>query len=289
MSWLLYLLVLPFLVLRNILAMDYPRSDRWKRPLILLPDAKKEEAFTRVTTVAKTLSGQEALSEWKARMVAEGACLRPDILSKYKATLPSNPDDKKRKAIQNGLCDSLKEAAAASTGANEGEAFHQVSARWDSGEKFRPLPPHDTWIKSYAACLDRHDIEIAPEYIERTVVLPELGIAGSFDRLVGSRKKRNGLWVFDVKTGKDLSYSWAEIAIQLALYAHAEWLYDWDTRECSPMPEVDRQTGLVLWLPVATGEASLHVVDIAAGWEAAQLAMAVRSWRNRKDLAREAR
>ena len=278
----LQLLLLPFLLLRHLLGMEYPLTDRWQRPLILLPGAKKPEPFTRVTTVAKTLSGQEALSEWKARMVAEGACLRPDVLAQYAASLPSTPENK---ALQNGLCESLKEAAAASSGANLGDALHSMTARIDRGEKFRPLPPHDVSIKAYQECLQRHGVQILPEYVEQTVVLPGLKVAGSFDRLI---QKAGRCFIFDLKTGKDLSYSWTEIAIQLSLYAHAEYLYDWDTQTCSPMPEVDQKIGLVLWLPAGKAEASLHVVDIVAGWEAAQTAMAVRAWRTRKDLAREA-
>lgn len=283
MLTLLQLLLLPFLALRWILGMDYPLTDRWQRPLILLPGAKKPEPFTRCTTVAKTLDGQEALSEWKARMVAEGACLRPDILAQYAANLPVNDDNKQ---TMNGYVEALKEAAASTAGANLGDALHAMTARVDRGEKFRPLPPHDISIKAYRECLERYGIEILPEYVERTVVLPELKVAGSFDRII---RKAGRLFIFDLKTAQRLDYSWPSIAIQLALYSQAKWLYDWDSQTCSDMPAVDQKIGLVLWLPAGRAEASLHVVDIEAGWEAAQLALQARAWRTRKDLAREAR
>lgn len=282
----IWLLLLPFLLLRRLFLVDYPLSDRWQRPLILLPGAKKPEPFTRVTTVAKTLSGQEALTEWKARMVVEGACLRPDILAQFAASLPTLDGDREQKELQNKLCDLLKEAAAGSKGANQGDALHNMTAKVDADPRFRPLPMFEKHIRLYRECVERHGLEIVPEYIERTVVLPDLKVAGSFDRLV---RKAGRLWVFDLKTGKDLSYSWTEIAIQLALYSRARWLYDWEKQECTDMPEVDQARGLVLWLPYGRDVAELHVVDLEAGWEAAQMALAVRAWRTRKDLAREAR
>lgn len=265
---------------------SYPLADRWSRPLILLPGEKKPIPMTRCTTVAKTLSGQEALSEWKARMVAEGACLRPDILAQFAATLPSDPEDKEQKALQTKLTEGMKEAAAGSKGANLGDALHSMTAKVDTDPHFRPLPNFEKPIALYRQCVERHGIEILPEYVERTVVLPDLKVAGSFDRLV---RKAGRLFVFDLKTGKDLSYAWAEIAIQLALYSRARWLYDWDSQSVTEMPEVDQKIGLVLWLPYGRDIAELHVVDLDAGWEAAQHALWARSWRSRKDLAREAR
>lgn len=273
--------------------MDYPLSDRWQRPLLLLPGEKKPTPHTRVTTIAKSLSGQEALTEWKARMVTEGACLRPDILAQFAATLPTLPADypdpiavKEQKLTQNKLTEAMKEAAAGSKGANQGDALHSMTAKVDADLRFRPLPMFEKHVRLYRECVERHQLEIVPEYIERTVVLPDLKVAGSFDRLV---RRAGKLWVFDLKTSRNLSYSWAEIAIQLALYSRARWLYDWDTQTVTDMPAVDQRHGLVLWLPYGQEKAELHVVDLDAGWEAAQMALAVRAWRTRKDLAREAR
>lgn len=262
---------------------SYPLTDRYQRPLIKLPGAKKEEPFTRVTTVAKTLDGQEALSEWKARMVAQGACLRKDILAQFEANLPINDDNK---ALMNGYVEALKESAASTAGANLGDALHIMTARVDRGEKFKPLPPHDVSIKAYQECLSRHGVQIIPGFVERTVVLPDLKIAGSFDRIVEKHERK---FIFDLKTAQRLDYSWPSIAIQLALYSRARWLYNWDDQSVTDMPEVDQKIGLVLWLPAGKAEASLHVVDLEAGWEATQHALWARSWRARKDLAREAR
>ncbi|HET7326002.1 MAG TPA: LAGLIDADG family homing endonuclease, partial [Nocardioidaceae bacterium] len=86
-------------------------------------------------------------------------------------------------------------------------------------------------------------------------------------------------------TGRDLSYSWGEIAIQLALYAHAATIYDPASGEHAPMPGVDQHWAVVIHLPVGEARCTLHKVDIAAGWEMAQTCGVVRAWRKRRDLA----
>ena len=53
------------------------------------------------------------------------------------------------------------------------------------------------------------------------------------------------------------------------------------------MDPVDQQHGIVMHLPVGKGECTLYEVDIAAGWEAVQLAVDVRAWRKRRDLAQQ--
>jgi hypothetical protein len=89
----------------------------------------------------------------------------------------------------------------------------------------------------------------------------------------------------DLKTGKDLSYSWAEIAIQLALYAHADTVFDPVEQEHRPMLQVDQEKALVIHLPAGEGRCALYIVDIAAGWKMAGVCGLVRAYRDRKDLA----
>lgn len=260
--------------------MDYPKRDRWGRPLIVPPGGGEEEPFTRVTTIAKKLNGMEGLSIWQQRMAVGGAALRPDILAQVAAIWP--PDDNNKSKLD-GYVAELREAAAASAGARAGDAFHSVMARVWRGETFKPIPPFDT-IALMIENLFRHaGVVPLPEYVERTVVLPELKVAGSFDLLV---KKGPHVLVTDLKTGQDLELAWPSIAIQLALYSRAETIYDWDTQTHEPMPPVNQKQGLVIWVPAFSKMASLHVVDLEAGWEAAQMCFWVDRWRKRKDLAR---
>jgi len=51
------------------------------------------------------------------------------------------------------------------------------------------------------------------------------------------------------------------------------------------MIEVNQEQALVVHLPAGEGRCTLYLVDIAAGWEMAQVCGAVREWRARRDLA----
>jgi hypothetical protein len=237
-------------------------------------------AHQRVTTLAGMLEARQALERWKVRQVGRGLALRQDLLAKIAAC----PEDDKTRI--DGICEMALEAAAGSAGANTGDALHQMSARIDAGEDFTPPPPWDVDIKAYRDLLKAAGIKIIPRYVEKTVVLSDWKVAGTFDRVVMVKDK---LYVLDLKTGRDLSYGWLSIAIQLACYAHAGHMWDWERNEARAMPVVSQERALVVHLPAGTGTAALHVVDIAAGWEAAQAALQVKEWRARKDLARPAR
>lgn len=251
-----------------------PTLNQWGQYVI---DGK---SYQRVTTLAGLMENRHNLERWGKRGVGRGLTLRPDIL----AAIAACPDDDKQRLDH--LCEQALEAASASAGANLGTALHEMTARVDRGEDFRPLPPWDTDIKAYRDLLERARIGICEAWIEQTCVIPELGVAGTFDRIV---EVKDRLYIADLKTGKTLDYGWCAIAIQLACYAHAERIWDWEHQAANVMPEVDQKRALVVHLPAGTGQATLHVVDIEAGWEAARQATWVREWRARKGLARPAR
>lgn len=265
---------------------DYPKKNQWGQPLIPDPTTGEEKAWVRVTTVAGTMDDKNGLLNWTGVMVAGGGILRPDIAGKIAARWPLTDDNK---AEMYTLAEELKEAGGASVGRNLGDTLHEMVRRRNQGETFKPMPPWDADLRAFEGLLETAGLTVHPELVERTVVLPELGVAGSFDLLVGVVKAGGELCVADLKTGKLGSYSWGSIAVQLALYSRAEHIYDWDTGKFTPMPPVNQRRGLIIHLPAGTATATLHVVDLVAGWEAAQLAMAVRQWRARRDLARPAR
>ena len=120
--------------------------------------------------------------------------------------------------------------------------------------------------------------------IERLVVVDPHMVAGTPDR-IGMYRGRGRPKIADLKTGASVEHSMGAIAVQLAIYAHANAIYD--NGERLPMPDVDLERAVVIHLPVGAGTCTLYEVDIAAGWEAFQLAMTVRDWRKRRDLHRE--
>jgi len=250
--------------------------DRWGRPMVVGPDGRKR-AYTRATTLAKATDDEGGLTKWSMRQVIAGAVARPDLFA-----LASTQLDEK--GVLDKTCEALKEAAASSRGANLGTALHALTERLDGGLPLGVvLPELQPDLDAYVATMEASGIETVPGMLERFVVLDDLEVAGSFDRLL--RLPDGRVVVGDLKTGADLSYSWRSIAVQLAVYAHGQ-LYEDGKR--SPLPAgLDQTVGVVMHLPAGKGACTLYELDLTAGWEAAQLSMRVRQWRSRRDLARE--
>jgi hypothetical protein len=247
------------------------KRDRFGRYLITPPDGGKRQAYTRATTIAETLDDRYNLEAWKVRMTALGIVSRPDLY----AAIASTPTDDK--GALNRLCDQAREAAAGSAGANLGTALHRFTERINRGEQLTVPPPWDADIAAYLETLTVHELDIDARFLERIVVLHEYKIAGTFDLLLNGH-------IADLKTGQTLDYSWPAIAMQLAIYAHADNLYNPDDDTQEPMPPVNQETAYVIHLPAGKAECSIHEVDLVAGWEAVQRALWVRDWRKRRNL-----
>jgi hypothetical protein len=252
------------------------KRDRWGRYLLPHPETGKEQAWTRVTTLARTLADTFGLEQWGKRMVAKGVAMRPDLIASASA---ASVDDK---GTLDKVAEAAMETAGASSGRNLGTALHSFTERLDRGEPLRSLaapPPLDKDLVAYAAALKAGGLTVEPGGIERIVVLPELGVAGTLDRIVKLRK--GGRAIKDLKTAKDVSYSWLEIAIQEACYARAPYIWDPLAGAYERMPaDVDKDRGLVLHLPVGQARAQVYGVNLIKGWAYAQMAAEVRAARS---------
>jgi hypothetical protein len=257
---------------------DQVRRDRWGRYLLPHPDTGQEQTWTRATTIANTLADRYGLEQWAKRNVALGIGARRDL---YAQAAAAKPDDK---TTLTRIVEQAEEAASSKAGANLGSALHRFTERIDAGEDITVPEPWAQDVAAYTATMQANGITVAPGWLERILLIPEIEAAGTCDRLC------NGLWplprIADLKTAKDVvRYGMTEIALQLAIYAHATHWYDPTTHELHAMPHVDQTVALVMHLPVGQGTCTIYQVDIQAGWQAVQLALDVRKWRQRKDLA----
>lgn len=246
--------------------------DRYGRPLIVPPDGGKPVAYTRATTIADTIDDRYNLELWKCRQTALGLADREDLL----LGVAAHRDDKKQ---LNKLVASAIEAAKSSAGATTGTALHALSELVDAGRELPVLP--DTALADLAAYREA-TAALSVQAVEQFVVLDDVRVAGTADRIVEHQGRR---YIADLKTGRSVSYAMGSIAQQLAIYAHGE-AYDVATGQRSPL-DVDQEWAIVVHLPAGTGECVLHWVNIAHGWEAVQLSMRVRAYRNhaRKGLS----
>jgi hypothetical protein len=251
-------------------------KDRWGRYKISDPATGKERGYTRVTTIAKVLDDSSSLADWKTRMAITGIVQRPDLLAQASTAL----EDRSK---LNKIANDAIESAGAYSRANLGTALHSLTQQLDLGMKPQILQGLQADIETYVASIAAWDFGMRKEWIEVLLINDEYEYAGTADRIVTTRDNR--ICIFDLKTGTDLSYSYGSISVQLAMYAHADWIYDWKTGERTPLPEgLDMKEGIICHLPAGEATCKFYTVDLEAGWEAAKMSFATRDWRKRKDL-----
>lgn len=266
--------------------MNELNRDRWGRPLITPVDGGDPIAYTRVSTLAKSLDDQSNLMTWTARVTAVGLALSPHLLDRVASLASKHPDpvsDARRDL--NGIVKDAKLAAGGSSAADVGTALHEMTEVIDSGEPLKVVgrwAPHlDAYVQA-TAHLDMLEMETF-------VVNDELQSAGTFDRLI--RLPDGRVVVADLKTGKsDAAYPLG-VATQIAIYANGS-RYDVETGERSPLhPDLDPTLGLLIHLPskATPPTCTLYDLDLVRGYEAAREAVKVRTIRSWKaaDLATE--
>lgn len=254
-----------------------PPRDRYGRYLIPDPETGKPVPYTRATTFAKAVSDTFGLHKWMLRMGGIGLAQRQDLLLGVAAADPTDSKTLDR------LMAEAKDHAGAASGANIGTALHSFTEAVDRGQTPDIPPPWDADVAAYVAAVADAGLTIVPELIEQVCVVPDLQVAGTFDRIVRTSDGR--LVIADLKTGKDVSYAMGEISVQLALYAAATHIFHPDTGELEAMPDVDQAEALVFWAPAGQGRCEVLSVDIAAGRDMFKTITTVRDWRKRRDLS----
>lgn len=257
--------------------MPEPNRDRWGRYLLPHPETGVEQGWTRVTTLAKALDDETNLAKWKMRNVAFGMGQRPDLLA-----LAQSHTLEEDKQTFNKIAQSAMDAAQSDVRSNLGTALHKMAERIDRGEKFRVPPLYADDIAAYLAVKEKFRVLTHPSFIERITVVPELEVAGTFDRL---GMQDQVVRVVDLKTGRDvLEYGQLAIAIQLAIYSRGRVIWNMDTSQWEPAPAIDQDRGIVLHVPAGEARAEAYWVDLQEGWKAAQFCYQVREVRKAKGL-----
>lgn len=277
--------------------------DRWGRYLLpSLPKttakggfgaaSKKTAGWTRATTFAKSIADTFALNRWGERMAIKGITMREELYALAAAT-PLEDRDALDKIVEDA-----KRAAGSKKSADLGTALHKFTESLDRG--LTPIIPKP-WqrdVAAYRALTAQYGFVIPEKAIERIVVVDKYNVAGTFDRIAKLTQDvtlelangpqvilQAGQWVIlDLKTGRDLSYGWNEIAIQLALYAMADAIWNPEDWRYEKMPKVSQKWALVVHLPVGEAKAQLVALELTHSMEAAQLCWDVRLWRKARTL-----
>jgi len=259
------------------MARSEPERNRYGQYLLPDPKTGRRRAFTRTTTVAKTLSDTTALERWGKRMVAKGMAMQPHLVD-----IVRGEEDRD---VLDSIAEAALKAAGAGDAAEAGTNLHTLTELVDLGQlRLADVPKGQAAdVRAYVFGMQKAGVEVLQDYVEGLIVNSAIDVAGTFDRIV---RLDGRLLIGDLKTGQDLKYSWGDIAVQLAVYANADAIYDAEANDYVPMPEVDKDRALVMHVPVGSGSFTLYEIDIRAGWEAALLAKQVRTHRSRKSWAR---
>lgn len=261
-----------------------PDRDRWGRYVI------HKQPHTRATSFAKLGSSTYALGEWNERMLIKGLVERPDLLA-----MAHGLDVRADKQRLNAIADDAQTHAGNKVAANIGTSLHAFTERLDAGLiTLDEVPP--MWrarCKQYLDAVAAYGLRTQADWIERTTavradqVSAPLPVAGTLDRIWGM--PNDDLVIGDLKSGRDLSYGWAEIAVQLALYAHGVntfGLFDWNTKTWQKLGRpVRTDFAIVMHLPAEGDGCDLYRVDLVKGWEYAQVSGRVQSRQKDKSIA----
>ncbi|MEU7148498.1 hypothetical protein AB0B15_10735 [Streptomyces sp. NPDC045456] len=270
----------------------------------------KPRSLTRTTTFIDAIEDKSALAAWGKRMVLVGAADRPDFWAR---TREIDSTTREGKVALDALAEQALNLAGANDKREKGTHLHALSECVDQGEE---LPPGTAVadladMAAYKVATSALDVVA----IEQFVVVDELGVGGTFDRMVRyagpgpDGEHVQGLFIADLKTGS-VQYGGLKMAAQLAVYAHGE-LYDhtafpvdhgnangfvhWKKTAVraeaaaaayAPLPPVSQDWGIVIHLPAGEASCALYWADLQLGWAAARLAGEVRAMRGAKGALR---
>lgn len=178
----------------------------------------KGEEFPSVTSIISVLS-KPFLVPWAAKMVAERA---QEVANELPALFKADPD---------GTLKMLKSAhrQKKETAADMGSLVHAVAEAYAKGVKLPPYPPEAAgYVRSLLAFCEDNKPDFT--HIEATVYSRKYGYAGTADWFGVLGKP----CVADWKTSKAI---YPEVALQLAAYAHADFIGFED--EELPLPLVE--------------------------------------------------
>jgi len=265
---------------------DGPPRDRYGRPLLIPRDSTDGERrwYTRASSLADMLADFSHIQKWKMRYLARSLGRHPDLAalagSEVYTTGFDQGDLGENRASGRRLDDVIERAldrGGISEKADYGTVVHAVTepgndgvADWYGNVEADRL--------SFEACVRENSITILGT--ELFTANDGLWVAGTFDHLMFV--PGYGIIITDKKTSSAVHGH--DFAIQLSTYANAD-LYDWETDQRITLEEfvarqgwnpalINRDQGVIFW--IKNGKTSMHLVDLAAGLEAAHRATWVR-------------
>jgi hypothetical protein len=259
---------------------DVPRNQWGQGNLRIDPHNPKGKlyALPRVSTLAGQLDNKGGLIKWAQANAVRGLAVSRALRDRAIVAVNAGDDE--------GLKAVVAEAetrGGSSDAADRGTALHSVvmPALILGTDPDIDDPAMLASVIAARKALDEAELE--PVLMEQFSINITAGYCGTYDLLVKHRPTGKH-YVTDVKTSaklNDRNYP-HKVAIQLACYSRAtRWC---PCRGLLRSPEIDRQRGFLLSLPIDQGQAYLDPVDLDLGWEGLLLAQSARSFGKTKPL-----
>ena len=252
---------------------EYTPNTQWGKYILPHPETGEQGKFTRTTTGVHTLDNTTGLDKWKLRNVVLGIKQNPDLLENV--DLLGEPRDVSKDL--DTVADEAQTIAGAKDAAEKGTAIHAWIEAVETGFRhiddvpamFRPF------ADAYFSALSDAGITILPDLVERIVWNKSLGWVGTFDNVW---ELADGTRVIgDKKTSKDLRYSYASFAAQMACYADADAMLKVDGSGWEAPPAVGNVFGIIAHIPSdRPGHCELVTYDLEEGRRVLALAAAAR-------------
>lgn len=264
---------------------DRVPRDKNDWPRILPPDKtvlkdSDLRSYARASGYGKVLENTYNIERYNERNVADGFVQDATLRLEWSGT---GPEDRDRR---NELVKEAKKVAKADVKSRTGSAVHAITERHDLGLSLKSIP--EEYVPDLEAWIDKmkHFTILG---VENFVVEDTFRIAGTYDRLVYYHVpcpicgKHNR--ILDLKTGR-IDFGQIGMACQLAAYAHGRSYNPADGSRTDQ--DVCLCRGIIVNLPAGTGQATLHWINIAQGWNVAiDLADRVKALRNKRNWMAE--
>jgi hypothetical protein len=226
----------------------------------------------------KRIEDNTALSAWRAREAVRGVALDDRL---RQAVLLADGRDELDDIVEQAL-----QAAGANSNRDRGTEIHRITELADLGKLAGVTDDIAATAQRWRDTLNRAGIELLPGHVEQIVLIPEMQVCGTFDRLA---RWQGETVVLDLKTGTSGAKYAHSMAVQLALLAHADWITDgdgvrnddrttWTTFQAFRELGVSTDVGLIVAMPSDGSDISVHTLDLDAGWDAARLAHRAKQW-----------
>lgn len=267
---------------------DGPPRDRWQRPMLIPRGGTEADRrwYTRASSLGDKIGDFFFLHTWEKRYLVKGLAQNMDLVRLAAAetytTGFDKPDDKaglRANSASGKRLDDIGnralERAKIHEKADYGTAVHARTEPGNDG-----VDPDEKQHNDVQSCLQLWaDLGVVHLGTEVFTATDQTWSAGTFDHL--SYIPGVGICVTDKKTSSGVH---ADYDIQLAGYANGD-VYDYTDDTRMTLEEyvaskgwdpslLRRDVGFVWW--IKNGRTTAHLLDLTAGWQAAQVAAWVR-------------